>query len=169
MTYGADVPDVQAGVQPGADIPGTETTPVPPKADRDAASGRFLAGNAVSRTHGLYASQMAEALAAERAAFLEQSLLDDGGAAEVPTRRRSLHVYRSRLHVHIEQLSGAVETFGLFDKRGRLRTAWLQRLEALIGRAQAIDATLGLARRQRRVPSAHELLTQPRQSGEVTP
>ena len=151
----------------GPDVAGkTATTPVPCVSDRDRATGRFALGNTVSRRHGLYASSLAEALAAEREAFLAQSLQDDGGAAEVPTRHRSLHIYRSRLHLHIEQLSGALEGFGLFDKRGRLRTAWLQRLEGLIARAQAIDGTLGLQRRTKPVLSARDIIAEYGDRGE---
>lgn len=125
---------------------------------RDPDTGRFALGNSVARRHGLYAQVSAAALAAARESFLAQSITDDGGESEVPERRRSLHVYRARLHVHIEQLSDAIERLGLFDRRGRLRTAWLQRLEGLIARAQAIDGTLGLARRQRQVPTLDEVM-----------
>lgn len=134
------------------------TRPIPPGTDRDPSTGRFMPGNRVARTHGLYAQSVAEALAVERQAFETQSVTDDGGESEVSTRRRSLHAYRAQLHTHIEQLSGAIEHFGLFDRRGRLRAAWLQRLEGLIARAQSIDATLGLERRQRRVPTLNEIL-----------
>ena len=135
----------------------TESAPVPSGTDRDG-GGRFQPGNQVARRHGLYAESLAEALAENRRTFEQQSVVDDGGESEVATRRRSLHGYRARLHVHIEQLSGAIERFGLFDRRGRLRTAWLQRLEGLIARAQAIDTTLGLDRRQRKVPTLDEVL-----------
>ena len=134
------------------------TRPIPPDTDRDPSTGRFMPGNHVARTHGLYAQSVAEALAVERQAFESRSVTDDGGESEVSTRRRSLHTYRARLHMHIEQLSGALEQFGLFDRRGRLRAAWLQRLEGLVARAQSIDATLGLERRQRRVPTLNEIL-----------
>jgi hypothetical protein len=135
-----------------SDSPSTVTPPTPPQpAGRDASTGRFTPGNAIARTHGLYAQRIAEELAAEREAFLQQSLLDDGGDTEVPARRRALHDYRSRLHVTITQLSTAIDTFGLFDKKGRLRERWLRRLESLIGRAQALDALLGLERRQKHI------------------
>jgi hypothetical protein len=51
----------------------------------------ITSGNAVAKTHGLYAQRIEEALIAERNAFLAQSLTDDGGEGEVPARRRSLH------------------------------------------------------------------------------
>lgn len=137
---------------------GADTPPIRPGTDRDPLTGRFAPGNAIARTHGLYASAIARALADERQAFLAASLTDDGGEAEVPTRRRSLHEYRARLHIHICALSDAIERHGLFDRRGRLRVAWLQRVEGLIATAQRIDGTLGLARRAKPVPSLAEAL-----------
>lgn len=50
--------------------------------------------------------------------------------------------HRARLRVHICALSDAVERYGLFDRRNRLRA---------ISTAQRIDGTLGLARRSRHV------------------
>jgi len=126
--------------------------------DQEPGTGRFLPGNRASHRHGLYAQVGADLLASMREEFLAQSLRDDGGETEVPARRRSLHVYRARLHVHIEQLSDAIERMGLFDGRGRLRSLWLQRLEGLVARAQAIDATLGLARRTKRVQTLAEVM-----------
>ncbi|MCC7178651.1 MAG: hypothetical protein IT177_09700, partial [Acidobacteria bacterium] len=131
-------------------------TPIPSTPDRDA-RGLFQPGNRIAYRHGLRA-QVDAALADERRAFLNASLADDGGPGEVPTRRRSLHEYRARLHVHIGQLSGAIERHGVFDGRGRLRTAWLQRLDGLIDRARALDATLGLDRRARPIVGASDLL-----------
>ena len=64
--------------------------------------------------------------------FLEQSLIDDGGRDDMPTRRRSQHQYRAALHRQLLQLNVALETRGLFDKRGRLRVAWLSKLESLM-------------------------------------
>ena len=54
----------------------------------------------------------------------------------------------------------------MFDKRGRLRTAWLQRLEGLIARAQAIDSTLGLQRRTKPVLSARDIIAEYGDRGE---
>jgi hypothetical protein len=115
-------------------------------------------GHELSKTHGLYDRSAAHELAEHRRAYVEASIADDGGESETPTRRRSLHEYRGRLHVHIGQLSGAIEQHGLFDRRGRLRATWLQRLEGLIDRARAIDQTLGLSRRSRPVESAADII-----------
>lgn len=115
------------------------------------ARGRFLPGNALAKRHGLHASRSAEAMASAREQFLASDMADAGGLGDVPTRKASLHHYRARLHSHISALSDALETFGLFDKRGRLRVAWLQRLEGLMTTAHRLDATLGLERRARPV------------------
>ncbi len=91
-------------------------------------------------------------------AFLDAALVDEGDPAEVPARRRALLEYRGRLDRRIRQLDDALELRGLLDRKGRLRTAWLQQLAGLIEKARSLDVTLGLQRRQKRIPSALELL-----------
>ena len=86
-------------------------------------------------------------LQAELDDYTAASITDDGGASEVPARRRSLHEYRARLHRLVLQLDAAIELRGLFDKRGKLRVAWLQQLQSLINTAKGIDSLLGLERR----------------------
>jgi hypothetical protein len=113
-----------------------------------------LPGNQIAATHGLFSERDLARLQAEVEAFLANSLTDDGGESEVPTRRRTLHEYRARVHRRIRQLDAALEVRGLFDRRGKLRVAWLQRLEALINTAKGIDSLLGLERRQRHVPAS---------------
>jgi len=95
----------------------------------------------------------------EVTAFLEASLTDDGGADQTPMRRRSLHEYRARIHRRTLQLDAAIELRGLFDKRGKLRVAWLQQLQSLINTAKGIDQLLGLGRRAKRVPSLEDVLS----------
>jgi len=115
--------------------------------------GHAVRGSEIARRHGLHASRLVEAVKAEREAFWHSSVADDGGETAISTRRRSLHTYRARLHVQILMLGDAIERWGLFDRRGRLRVTWLARLEGLIARAAALDAVLGLERRPRRVDS----------------
>lgn len=110
--------------------------------------GRFLKGNRESQKHGLFGARVSAALVAEREAFEAAALADDGGA-DVPVRRAARLQYRARLHVQIRALSDALEQFGLFDRRGRLRGQWLQRLEGLVTVATRLDATLGDERRAR--------------------
>jgi hypothetical protein len=103
-------------------------------------STTFQPRNRKAQTHGLHA-RVSDALIAEREDFERRSLTDDG--TDVPVRRASRHRYRARVHVQIEALSEALEQFGLFDKRGKLRVGWLQRLESMIGVAARLDASLG--------------------------
>ncbi len=49
------------------------------------------------------------------------------------------------------RLNAALETHGLFDRRGKLRVAWLSKLESLMREARAFDQSLGLRRRPRHV------------------
>lgn len=114
----------------------------------------MLPGNRVALRHGLSATQVHEELAREREEFVSASVADDGGPNDISTRRRSLHGYRGRLHVHIGQVSAALETFGVFDKRGRLRVTWIQQLANLIDRARGLDQTLGLERRAKHAPTS---------------
>jgi hypothetical protein len=99
-------------------------------------------------------------LAAELLEFEQASIADDGGAENVTHRRRSLHGYRARLHRRIVQLDSAIELKGLFDKRGKLRVAWLQQLQSLINGAKGLDSLLGLDRRARKVQTLEDMLTE---------
>jgi hypothetical protein len=102
-----------------------------------------------------------QALEAEVEAFLDESVTDDGGRDEIPTRRLSQHQYRAVLHRQILRLNAALEAHGLFDRRNKLRVLWLSKLEGLIREARALDQSLGLTRRQKRVANALELLRTP--------
>lgn len=113
--------------------------------------GRLLPGAKLARTHGLYTAADLERMRGEIEIFRQASVEDDGGETEVATRRLSLHAYRARIHRRIEQLDDAIEVRGLFDNRGKLRVAWIGKLESLIGAARSIDQTLGLERRGRNV------------------
>ena len=123
-----------------------------PNAQRDR-NGRFLPGHSDNARHFLETDRVPATYLEMSAALLEQSITDDGGRSEIPARRLSQHEYRALVHRKVWQLSDALDARGLFDKRGKLRVAWIQRLEALITLATRIDATLGLERRQRTVAS----------------
>ena len=135
--------------------------PSPPSwPDRDG-RGQFVGGNLAAVKHAL----RTDALPAEFAhlreevdAFVAGCMADEGDTAAVSTRRRSLLEYRARIHRRAVQLDSAIEVRGLFDKKGKLRAGWLQRLEGLIGTAQAIDRLLGLERRQKPVASIRDYL-----------
>ncbi len=89
-------------------------------------------------------------------AFVQGSLSDEG-EDDIPTRRRAQLGYRARVHRRILQVDDALER-GLFDRRGKLRVAWITKLESLIATAIRIDVMLGLERRQKRVESPAEWL-----------
>jgi hypothetical protein len=44
-----------------------------------------------------------------------------------------------------------LELKGLTDRRGKLRTAWIQMLSTLIEKARGLDVTLGLERKHKKV------------------
>jgi hypothetical protein len=132
--------------------------------------GRLLPGHTLPVKHGLFSERDLANLNAEMSVFLGGSITDDGGEGEVATRRRTLHEYRARLHRRIVQLDAAIETRGLFDPRGKLRVAWLGKLESLIAAARGIDNVLGLDRRARDVGSMQDYMrgkAGPRQVGDV--
>lgn len=126
--------------------------PSPPQSDWDGASdrdrrGRFMRGNRASVRHSLHTENVPELARIAREQFLWQARADE--ADDPPTRRASLIEYRSVLHGQIALVANALERFGIFDRRGKLRALWLTKLESLIGAAVSIDRLLGLDRRQK--------------------
>lgn len=134
----------------------------PPTRAKDPKTGRFLPRNVAAFQHGLRTDRLPpefEHLRDEVDAFVRDCLSDEGSeAGDIPRRRRALLEYRARLHRRILQVDAALEVHGLFDRRGKLRAGWLQRLEGLIGSAKGLDVLLGLERRQKRIPSIGEVL-----------
>jgi hypothetical protein len=136
----------------------SDDAPAAPSGDRDG-QGRFLPGRNLGTMHALRAAgdrlpPELQHLQAELEEFMTSAVSDEGGDAEISTRRRALLTYRARLHRRIGQLDGALELHGLIDRRGRLRVAWLQQLAQLIGAARALDGLLGLSRHPKRVPAS---------------
>ena len=120
------------------------------------ARGRFVTGNRAAVMTALRAGranlpEVFRVLEDRTRKFLEGSIADDGGRAEMPTRRLAQHECRAVLQLQILRLNAALETHGLFDRRGRLRVVWLTKLESLMREARAFDASLGLARRPKQV------------------
>jgi hypothetical protein len=141
-------------------IPSTPSVPSWPERD---AAGRFVPGNLAAVKHALSAAKLPpefEHLEAEVDAFVAGCLTDEGDEQDVSTRRRSLLNYRARVHRRIVQLDAAIEVRGLVDRKGKLRAGWLQRLEGLVNVAKGLDAMLGLERRQKRVPSLQEVMSE---------
>lgn len=115
---------------------------------------RTLPGNALNRLTGLYAGlgHADEALLeAAGPRLVDQSIADAGGQSELSARELTAHQYRGVLHVRILKLQRALELHGEFDKRGRLRRAWIELMDRLITSAVSLDMKLGYARRPRPV------------------
>lgn len=127
-----------------------------PRQQRSAVTGQFLAVTqgevGAHQSHGLKARRVPPEYLTLQREFLAAALVDEGERPEdVPRRRRALLEYRAVLHRQVAQLDATFQAEGLFDRRGRLRVAWLSQLTGLIGRAESVDRLLGLARRQRSV------------------
>jgi hypothetical protein len=139
--------------------PNAEPPARPIGADRDAA-GRVLPGNTLAVTHGLDAVELPAQLAHLRDELFdfERASLVDEGDDDIPTRRRSLIAYRARLHRRVLQIDDAIDLKGLVDPRGRLRVAWLSKLESLVAACLRIDRELGLERGAKQVTSLAEVL-----------
>jgi hypothetical protein len=146
------------------DPPGADQPTAPDALARKPNPGWFKPGQPGPRlTHGLYsdAHPATAAIVTEVERFMGAQLADEGGPdADLTARRSSLLGYRGRIvHKNILKLAQAIEDRGLFDKRGKLRVAWLQQLGALLDKAVRIDTLLGLARRARRTQTPIEWLS----------
>lgn len=117
---------------------------------------QFGPGNAAAVTHGIHAR--AFEAQAEVAGMLDRYVADEGGLSEVPARRLDLLQNRAKVQRAFDRLSDTLDRLGLFDRRGRLRVAWLQRLEGLAGMLVRHDAILGLDRRPKRIPTIADLI-----------
>lgn len=110
----------------------------------------FGPGNGRAVKHGLYLRSAAE----EIAAVLESYVVDEGGLSEVPARRLDLLRVTAKTQRHFDRLSDTLDTLGMFDKRGRLRVSWLQRIEGLANTLVRLNSTLGLTRQAKSVTLA---------------
>lgn len=122
--------------------------------------GRFLPGHSTRLVPGLHRDQWPPELAALRDEIddvLERMIADDGGAGEISTRRRALLEDFARIQRRVTQLDSMLELRGLIDKRGKLRVAWLQRLEGLVATARALASMLGLQRTPKPVSFAQAI------------
>lgn len=123
-----------------------------------------LKGNTLSQTTGMYATlnTSPEMRAREEAGrtIVAQSVVDAGGREELSAREVALHEYRGLLHERILKLALALRVHGDFDKRGRLRKNWIELKDRLINSAAAIDKTLGLRRKAKRIASARDIVAE---------
>lgn len=138
-------------------------------------AGQFTTGHQRSTTTALHTDrlppEMAYLLDVERE-FLIASYADEGVSVdaamsadererrllEIPRRRRGQLEYRALLHRRVLQVGHALDVHGLFDRRGKLRAAWLSQLANLISASLSIDRLLGLARHERAPESLTEYL-----------
>jgi hypothetical protein len=105
--------------------------------------------------HALYRPQLPAEwldLAQQQEEDFAQQITDDGGAENIIRNRGNTQENRALVQRRIRQISRALDTFGLFDRKGRLRVPWLTKLESLINTAASLDRLLGLERRQKEVP-----------------
>ena len=125
-------------------------------------AGKFTKGNRVRVQHGLRSRTRALPPELEHLAVLEredyqQSISDDGGAENIIRRRQQTLENRARVQRRIRQIDYALDRFGAFDTKGRLRQQWINQLIALVNTATRIDIALGFERRARAVvPSPRE-------------
>jgi hypothetical protein len=64
------------------------------------------------------------------------------------------------VQVQIEKLAAALQLHGVFDRSGKLRGHWLDRLDRFIGTALAIDRVLGLKRAPKPVESIDDVIAE---------
>lgn len=115
-------------------------------------------GALLSTTHGLY-SRPHDAIDAEGEQLLAQSIRDAGGPEAMIARALTAHRNRVHVQVNLDRLAAALNHHGLFDRRGRLRVAWITKLESLTATAIALDRLLGMDRRARSVNLQERLAT----------
>jgi hypothetical protein len=115
--------------------------------------GRFLPGHTVTLTTAQHTDRLPPHLdyIEQEVEMFNRGSLTDEGDQSVPTRRRSQLGYRGLVHRNILAVAGALEGKGITDPRGKLRVAWLSKLESLINTAVRIDTLLGLERRSKSV------------------
>ena len=157
---GQALTSAQAG--PGGDIE-ADAPPVGPNGSpaRKPNRGRFQPGQPGPRLEsGRYSDQhlppgLADWLPGEVARFMGAQLIDEGvGEVDIPPRRRALLGYRASVHKNILKMSFALDEKGLVDRKGKLRTSWLQMLMSLMDRAVRLDGLLGLERTPKQIPQS---------------
>lgn len=138
-------------------VSSTSSGPTGPSAPaRKPNAGWFKKGvSGPSLTTGLWSDLHpgSEALLADVDRFEAAQITDEGEAeGDIQSRRRELIRYRARIiHKNVLKLASALEERGLVDKRGKLRVAWLSKLESLINTAIRVDSLLGLDRHPKEI------------------
>lgn len=148
----SDSPEVAKMVPVDAAI--AQASPYGP--GRDAGNGRFTKNHTASVKHAIFSERDLAGLNERIQALTAQAIADMGGEPSVSVRARLLIETRFRLQRRLEQIDAALEVKGVMDGKGKLRAAWLQRLEGMAAAIRAIDAQLGLKRQAKRVGTLAE-------------
>ena len=129
------------------------------------ADGRFLPGNQVARQSGVFAVHQPPELLESADAFAAQVVADLGGEHELSALERAYVAKLRDLEVTQQLLMADIAHRGLVTPAGGVRRPFAAFLSA-IDRFDRLAQRLGLSRRARQVPSAHELLRPARASEE---
>ena len=130
--------------------------------------GKFAAGNQAARQHGTFAVHQPPELLEVVDGFETELLSDLGGARVLSTLERSCVANLRALKMTLMLLAADIETRGLVTPHGGVRRSYAAFL-AGVDRFDRLSQRLGMKRRTKRVPSAHELLQQPHTQEESTP
>ena len=122
--------------------------------------GKFAAGNQAARQHGTFAVHQPPELLEVVDGFETGLLSDLGGARVLSTLERSCVANLRALKMTLLLLAADIETRGLVTPHGGVRRSYAAFL-AGVDRFDRLSQRLGMKRRTRRIPSAHELLRQP--------
>ena len=124
------------------------------------ADGRFVSGNQVARQSGIFAMHHPPALREAADAFALGVVADLGGEAELSTLERAYVTRLRDLEITQRVLAADLATRGVVTPAGGVRRPFAAYLAAL-DRFDRLAQRLGVRRRARTVPSAHELLRHP--------
>ena len=166
----ADIPALQAGSQddaPFAELPNDGPDAFTRAREAVAAirgrgrgpDGRVLPGNTAAMTHGLASAQLLDhpdikAWHAEQMAAITADL---GGDAEMSALVQAHVREAARVEVILAALGEDLMTRGPLTAKGKMRAASTLYLQVL-DRFMRLSAALGLERRQKPVPSIHDVL-----------
>ncbi len=121
------------------------------------ADGRFLSGNQVARQSGVFAVHQSPAVLESADAFAAQVMTDLGGEGELSALEQAYVAKLRDLEVTQQLLMADIAHRGLVTPAGGVRRPFSAFLSS-IDRFDRLAQRLGLKRRTRKVPSAHELL-----------
>ena len=121
--------------------------------------GKFAVRNQAARQHGTFAVRQPPELLEVVDGFETELLSDLGGAPVLSTLERSCVANLRAIKMTLMLLAADIETRGLVTPHGGVRRSYNAFL-AGVDRFDRLSQRLGMKRRAKRVPSAHELLQQ---------